>query len=155
MQILKERLRTDGMTMSHDTRKRFIEMLASERKKPQFGNAGSLNNLISRAVSAMSARDPKLRRLTIEDLGLSAKEAAAGGDPIDELKGMYKIDSIVKKLREIEATVLWKRSRGEDPGVENFLFLGNPGCVSLAPAMHVILCIIFLYYSWNCRVFIF
>lgn len=104
-------------------------MLASERKKPKFGNAGSLNNLLSRAMSAMSARDPTSRKVTIEDLGLSAKETAAGGDPLDQLSGMYKIDKIVKKLKEIEATIEWKRSRGEEPTVDNFLFLGNPGYV--------------------------
>jgi hypothetical protein len=115
--------------MTYDTRKRFIDMLASERKKPKFGNAGSLNNLLSRAMSAMSARDPTTRKVTIGDLGLSAKEAAAGGDPMDELRGMYKIDNIVKKLKEIKATIEWKRSRGEEITVDNFLFIGKPGYV--------------------------
>ena len=116
--------------MGHDVRKRFIDMLADERKKPKFGNAGSLNNLYMRATTAMSARDPTARRVIIEDLGLSAKEAAAGGNPMDALKGMYKIGKILEKLTEIEATIEFKRKRGEKPTVDNFLFLGNPGYAS-------------------------
>ena len=117
--------------MAYETRKRFIDMLASERKKPKFGNAGSLNNLLSRAMSTMSTRDPTSRKIMKEDLGLSPKEAAAGGDPMDELRGMYKIDKIVKKLEEIKATIEWKRNKGEEPTVDNFLFLGNPGYVRM------------------------
>jgi hypothetical protein len=124
-----ERLSKEKLTMGYDARKRFIDMLASERKRPKFGNARSLNNLLSRAMSAMSARDPTSRKVTIEDLGLSAKEAGAGGDPMDELRGMYKIDKIVKKLKDIEATIRWKRSRGEEVTVDNFLFIGKPGYV--------------------------
>jgi len=129
MKILKDRLRKENLTMTYDTRTRFIEMLASERKKPKFGNAGSLNNLLSRAMSSMSARDPTSRKVTIDDLGLSAKEAAAGGDPMDELRGMYKIDNIVRKLNEIKAVIQSKRRKGEEITVDNFLFLGNPGYV--------------------------
>merc|ERR1712216_201160 len=77
----------------------------------------------------MSARDPATRKLILEDLGLSAKEAAAGGDPMDELAGMYKIDKIVEKLREIQSIIQWNRGRGEEPTVDNFLFLANPGYV--------------------------
>jgi hypothetical protein len=68
--------------MENDTRKRFMDIMASERQKQAqaFGNAGSLNNLMSRAVSAMSAREPESRRVMTEDLGfLSAEEVAAGG----------------------------------------------------------------------------
>ena len=127
LQILKEKLSSENLSMECDTRKKFVQMLASERKKPKFGNAGSLNNLFSRAVTTMSARDPTTRVVTIEDLGQDAKEAGAGGDPLDELNGMHKIDKIVEKLRELEAIIQRKRRRGEEPKVDNFLFLGNPG----------------------------
>ena len=46
---------------------------------------------------------------------------------MDELNGMHKIDKIVEKLRELEAIIQRKRRRGEEPKVDNFLFLGNPG----------------------------
>ena len=49
---------------------------------------------------------------------------------MDALKGMYKIGKILEKLTEIEATIEFKRKRGEKPTVDNFLFLGNPGYAS-------------------------
>ena len=44
---------------------------------------------------------------------------------MDALKGMNKIGKILEKLTEIEATIEFKRKRGEKPTVDNFLFLGE------------------------------
>ena len=102
--------------MGYETQKRFIDMLAYERHKSSFMNALSLQNLLSRVMSAMSARDPTSRKVAIEDLVLTAKEEAAGitrrwqlrekfeqgGDPMDEFRGIAGGDAVVKKVEGID-----------------------------------------------------
>ena len=127
LSILKGVLKRRDLKMDKDVRQRAIELLVEERKKPQFGNAGNVDNLLSRASLAMSSRDKHTRTICIDDLGVSARDAGCGGDPLDELKGMFIIEPIVEQLVQLRARIEYKRRQGEDVGVENFLFVGNPG----------------------------
>jgi hypothetical protein len=127
LSILKGKLKRRDLKMDKDVRQRALELLIEERKKPHFGNAGNVDNLLGRASLAMSSRDKNTRTICINDLGVSARSAGSGGDPLDELKGMFMIEHIVDQLVQLRAKIERKRSLGEDVCVDNFLFVGNPG----------------------------
>jgi len=127
LSILNGMRKKRGLTMNLVVRQRAIELLVEERKKPSFGNAGNVDNLLNRAILAMSSRDKYTRTICIDDLGVSARDAGSGGDPLDELKGMFNIKHIVDQLVQLRAKIEYKRSKREEVGVDNFLFVGNPG----------------------------
>lgn len=125
--ILKAKLKKDELTMRPEVRSAFIKLLAEERRKPGFGNAGAVDNLLSRATQNMKARDLATRIFEVGDLGSSSREAGAGGDPLEELKSMFKTEKIREVLEQLQATIKYKKSQGKVYEVENFVFVGNPG----------------------------
>lgn len=127
LSILKSSLRKLNLSMDRNVREKAIELLAAKRRMPRFGNAGDVNNLLDKAYKAMSARDQHTRTVCIEDLGESAREAGSGGDPMDNLKGMFMIENVVEQLVQIRARIELQRRQGEEVLVNNFLFVGNPG----------------------------
>lgn len=56
LRILSSNLKKSGLVADLETRRTAIQILSKERKKPNFGNAGSLNNLVSVALKRMTER---------------------------------------------------------------------------------------------------
>ena len=125
--IFTRAVESDGLEASFTVRNAAVKLLGQERLKPNFRNAGAVNNLISRAKERMSFRDPLSNELLVEDLGVSSQEAGIGGDPLAELHGLCRVEHIVEAIREIQAVASEKRRLGQQPEAENYLFVGNPG----------------------------
>ena len=125
--IFTRAVEREGLSASFGVRQAAVKLLAQERLRPNFRNAGAVNNLLSRAKERISSRDPITRELTVDDLGVSAQEAGSGPDPLAELQGLYKVEHIVDTIREMQAVAMEKRRLGQQPEAENYLFVGNPG----------------------------
>lgn len=50
--------KADKLTLPREVADAAVKVLAKQRARPNFGNAGAANGLLSRAKEAMLARDP-------------------------------------------------------------------------------------------------
>ena len=84
--LLYAAARRKGLTITRKVRKEAVKMLARERIKPNFGNAGAVNNLIGKAALRLaSTKGPFATELTLEDIG-SVGETASKVDLLAEVR---------------------------------------------------------------------
>lgn len=111
-----------------------VKQLAKARARPNFGNAGAVNNLLSMAKLNMQARFRKLKvskrvdKLTNEDFCHNGQLPETGHDE-DIFADLVGCDDIIEKLLEYKATISLAQLQGKNPKdfVEfNFLFVGAP-----------------------------
>jgi AAA+ superfamily predicted ATPase len=104
-------------------------VLAKARAKPNFGNGGAVDTLLSQAVQRKQSRDGVGSCLELEDFGVTRE----GPDNVtldslfDGLVGMTEIKARLQDLREL---INFATDRGEKIDKHasfNYLFLGNPG----------------------------
>lgn len=134
LRILLNRCSSDQIKISVETASLAIKKLAKARALPNFGNAGSVNNLLASAKINMQARQSKLRPserkdvLLPEDFGV--EETQRRIDPEELFAGLVCCDALVKKLEEYQNLIKACAAKGQDPKkyVEfNFVFAGSPG----------------------------
>lgn len=113
-----------------------VAALKRERLKPNFGNAGAVNNLLAAAAQRMEGRlrgMPAAERAGAvpepQDLNPDWESAAGAGAEgvLQDLEGCY---GVMAKLREWQATIQASMDMGLDPLANmelNFLFVGSPG----------------------------
>lgn len=109
-----------------------IEALKEERRRPNFGNAGAVNNLLATAAMRMEARtkhlSPQQRSNAVpvpEDF-----YAPQVADPARIFDNLIGCKAVLEKLREWQATIQACQRLGKDPLETfelNFLFVGSPG----------------------------
>eukprot|EP00775_Hariotina_reticulata_P004272 gene4272-4525_t len=123
-----------------------LNTLEQERRRPNFGNAGAVNNLLSSAALKMEKRNshlPAEQRVsaspTPEDFmseseAAAAARAAAGEGPNAATEAVFAdligCSTVLQKLREWQATIKASQALGKDPldSFElNFTFVGAPG----------------------------
>lgn len=126
--IMMASARQREVRLTLDVAKRAVRTLAKARAKPNFGNAGSVDNLLSKAIIAMQSRKDS-SRLTPADFGFQADvpNSSALSLLFDDLIGCTEIRRVMDDLR---ATVEFAIAQGADPKSTigfNYLFLGNPG----------------------------
>lgn len=124
--------RKRGVKLSLRVAKRAVGTLEKARSKPNFGNAGAVDNLLSKAITKMQSRDNRggLDELMLEDFDY-------GGDGPDELildalfDDLIGCESVKKTMKRLKNTVIFSQAQGKTAaacGVSfNYLFLGNPG----------------------------
>ncbi len=78
-----------GVKLSLNVGKRAVRTLAKSRVKPHFGNAGAVDNLLSKGIVRMQGRDQQDDALTEEDFEYN-------GDGLDAAK----LDSLFKQISE-------------------------------------------------------
>ncbi|KAG2495742.1 hypothetical protein HYH03_006339 [Edaphochlamys debaryana] len=131
--IIREAARKRGWALGEGALLAAVDALEAERRKPNFGNAGAVNNLLSVAAVRMEAR---LRGMPPEQRARAAPVAedflppGAGGDPADIFGDLVGCRAVLQKLREWQATITACQALGRDPlqAVElNFRFTGAPG----------------------------
>ena len=121
-----------GVELSLGVAKRAVLTLAKARAKPNFGNAGSVNNCLSQAITTMQGRKGA-QELIPEDFGYrgDAPDASSLGKLFD---GLIGCDEVKATLADLKASVEFSISQGmpANRGVNfNYLFLGNPGTGTL------------------------
>jgi len=117
-----------------------VDELEKLKLRPNFGNAGAVNNLVSNAMIAQQTRvkaikDDKerqrerdLNRLTVEDFrGTTAKPK----DVEEIFKQIVGSRGVIEQVRKLQRTIqLAKRMGKADPFEDiprNYLFVGPPG----------------------------
>ena len=124
--------RKRGVKLDVAVAKRAVATLAKARAKPNFGNAGSVDNLLSKAITRMQARDQRdeIDKLVLVDFQYDGDgpDDALLDSLFDDLIGC---ESVKETMAELRNTVLFSQAQGKDAASSgvgfNYLFLGNPG----------------------------
>eukprot|EP00908_Phaeocystis_cordata_P013006 Transcript_24047.p1 GENE.Transcript_24047~~Transcript_24047.p1 ORF type:complete len:637 (+),score=331.07 Transcript_24047:1338-3248(+) len=136
LRILLRNVAKRGKRVSFDTAKQVVRRdLAKARMRPNFGNAGAVDNAVSAAVVAAEARLealPAAERATqtaleIEDF-LDEKPHMA--DPSLVFEGLIGCENIKTRLAEYQAVIEAASKAGRDPVDDlalTFCFQGSPG----------------------------
>ncbi|KAG2492324.1 hypothetical protein HYH03_009275 [Edaphochlamys debaryana] len=131
--ITREAARKRGWALGEGALLAAVEALEAERRKPNFGNAGAVNNLLSAAAMRMEARlrgVSAAQRAQAVPLAEDFLPPTPGGDPADIFGDLIGCREVLQKLREWRATITACQALGRDPlqAVElNFRFTGAPG----------------------------
>ena len=127
VRIMMASAREKEISLGLGVAKRAVQKLAKARAKPNFGNAGSVDNLLSKAITRMQMRD-KATELNADDFGYSGDGPDTGtlDSLFDDLIGCSEVRRTMELLRN---TVEFSKALGKpaSSGVSfNYLFLGNP-----------------------------
>lgn len=137
--ILELKLKKQGLDATKEAKDVAISILARSRHRPNFGNAGEVENLISHAKASNQTRESKqpisARSADVvfepQDFDSNFDRSANAGVNCRELfKDVLGCDEIVGKLEGFVKTSSSMRARGIDPRKYipfNFIFKGPPG----------------------------
>eukprot|EP00899_Mesostigma_viride_P022218 jgi/Mesvir1/3180/Mv16338-RA.1 len=141
MQILDHKLDQKGLRSDAPAKAAAISYLAKQRRRPNFGNGGAVENLISAAIIRMNARLAALspsERVRVQDLlaedfnpdVANMDSLVHGGDVSSFFTEMVGCEAVRSKLVEYQSTIELARKRGRDPLQDLnlcFRFEGAPG----------------------------
>jgi len=136
LRILQRDVARRGKTLSFDTAKQAVrKVLAKARMRPNFGNAGAVDNAVSGAVVRAEARLealPPAERALETELLLSdfVVEKAHMADPSLVFDGLIGCENIKARLAEYQAILTAASRAGRDPVDDlalTFCFQGAPG----------------------------
>lgn len=136
--ILNLKLKRRGLKASFASQRIAISVLAKQRRRPNFGNGGAVENFISTAVARMNERmaslTPAERAASQELIGIDfdPDESASVVDfdvdkVFDDLMGCH---GIKQQMQEYKASILYSQKTGQDPFEDlqlNFKFTGSSG----------------------------
>ena len=137
--ILRRKAKEDKLPISFDTAKFAVKMLSEQRRLPNFGNAGAVNNLLSRAIQNMQSRLVDQGATAIERAEammenedfLSEEKKAALNVSVDSLfEGLIGCQAIKDQVNTFIQTIKFSYKLGRDPLDDldlNFVFSGSPG----------------------------
>eukprot|EP00899_Mesostigma_viride_P022516 jgi/Mesvir1/3449/Mv11943-RA.1 len=137
LMILNDLLAKKGLQADFHAKRAAVEHLAKQRRRPNFGNAGAVEHLISSAIMRMNARlgsmSPvergRVQELTAEDFDLDLAPVSCG-DLSSVFADLVGCEAAKNKLAEYTAIVEQAHKRGVDP-LQNlslcFRFVGGPG----------------------------
>ncbi|KKZ62783.1 hypothetical protein EMCG_02894 [[Emmonsia] crescens] len=137
--ILELKLKKQGLAATEDAKNTAIEVLGKARLRPNFGNAGEVENLISHAKAHQQKRQSNLpstkRSLDIifepEDFDENYNRSKIAVANCRELfADIVGCDDIVEKLEDYQKTFANMKARNLDPRTQvpcNFIFKGPPG----------------------------
>eukprot|EP00168_Porphyra_purpurea_P019747 TRINITY_DN7999_c0_g1_i3.p1 TRINITY_DN7999_c0_g1~~TRINITY_DN7999_c0_g1_i3.p1 ORF type:complete len:636 (-),score=258.43 TRINITY_DN7999_c0_g1_i3:16-1923(-) len=141
LQILVAKAAKQGWTLPFSVARAAVGVLAKERVKPNFGNAGAVDNILSRAklrfeermAGATAAERAAATTLAAVDFLPADGAGGAGGarDPSAIFADLVGVDDgIVSWLRDAVATIEQAQRMGRDPLDDlelTFQFVGPPG----------------------------
>ena len=139
MRVLDLKLRKQGLKAMEDAKRVAIEVLGRERDRPHFGNAGAVENLISRAKELEQKRtsaagshnvNPDITFLP-QDFDEDYDRAVGAGfscrDLFADIVGCEKLIDQLEKYQRIAKNM---KAHGKDPRTQiplSFLFKGPTG----------------------------
>eukprot|EP00873_Tetraselmis_striata_P010686 jgi/Tetstr1/430950/TSEL_020706.t1 len=132
LRILLAKVKAAGLEVNLPTAKRAVASLAKARAKPNFGNAGAVENLLSTAKLRMLSRPGSDgKTLAAEDFSLGASASSADAATLAAMfSDLVGCDGVKTKLQELRDTVLFMQGRGEPLGGAvsfGWVFTGGPG----------------------------
>ena len=138
-EILNLKLKAQGLDATDEAKDVAIHILSRLRDQPNFGNAGEVENLISRAKEneqkRSSSMDPGERVTDIvflpQDFDKDFDRTAKSTDRFQELfADVVGCKTLIEKLKSYQRIAASTKARGRDPREYipfNFLFKGPPG----------------------------
>lgn len=132
MDILSKRIREEKLIASLSVKLVAIKLLAIERNKPHFGNAGAVNNLLSRATMRMSTRTAASPSNVLLEEDFNADHNTEPESEASLFEGLVGCDNIIKVMKEYSSTIKYAQSKGKDLIADgkfelNFQLVGPPG----------------------------
>ncbi|KAF3918213.1 hypothetical protein ABW20_dc0107429 [Dactylellina cionopaga] len=133
--ILALKLRLAELHASQEAREVAIQKISQKRQKPNFGNAGEVENLLNVAKERMLMRqidgDDLQSELLLADFDPDHDRAnRANTDLQDLFKDLIGVDDVMHRFEEYQTTAMMMRGRGVDPREQIptlFIFKGPPG----------------------------
>jgi hypothetical protein len=140
LRILMASCKKDELKISLELGTQAIKKLLKAKEQPNFGNAGSVNNLLTNAKLKLQQRQSKLPRyeqndeLVASDFDIHENQEVTA----DEIfNGLVGFDQVIAKLKEYQNLIQLCKEEGRDPRnfIEfNFTFTGAPGKPHIASA---------------------
>ncbi|KAK0214978.1 P-loop containing nucleoside triphosphate hydrolase protein [Armillaria fumosa] len=136
-QILDFKLKDQNLQATEEAKKVALEVLNRAKIRPNFGNAGDVENLLSKAkmnyISRTRGSQPSVVDTIFQpaDFDPDFDRGSHADDNLDELfKDVVGCDGIVSKLRRYQKTASAARRKGHDVRdliPTSFVFKGPPG----------------------------
>ena len=121
MFILRARAEKEQVILSFETAKAAIRILSDERKCPNFGNAGAVNTLLSRAVQNMEARLEAVSSEERAQIGLAehdfltAEQIESRSLNLDSLfQDIVGCESIKQQVKRFTETIAFSKKQGQE-----------------------------------------
>jgi AAA+ superfamily predicted ATPase len=133
--IMKSYAKKKSLRIPFETLIFAVEQVEKKKALPNFGNAGAVLNMLKKAQSNLTSRDPTSAILMKEDFSPGDKTRSL----IDIFSDVSGCENIVLKLNVIEKLILNNRKRCQpvaDSVPFNFLFVGAPGTGAKTFASH-------------------
>jgi len=141
MHVLREKAHKKGWVVPFDALQQAVGVLAKERLKPNFGNGGAVDNLLSLAVQrfedrlqssgASAAERASNRSLTAADFVPADANNKISRENLQQLfDDLVGCEPVLQKLREMQKTLEFTERRGGSPADAvdwSFTFTGSPG----------------------------
>ncbi|KAL3911173.1 MAG: hypothetical protein SGARI_001767, partial [Bacillariaceae sp.] len=113
LRILMAKAKKASLTLNMSVGKRAIRTLAGARAKPNFGNAGTVDNLFSKATQKMNDRDGA-PNFVAEDFGYDGDEV--DDDGLESLfSDLIGIDDVADTMTDLRSTIEFSKRQGKDP----------------------------------------
>ena len=137
--VLDLKIQKQGLEATDEAKKVAIEVLARERDRPNFGNAGAVENLLSRAKELEQKRRSSAEAISIDPNIILLpqdfdKDYDRGDRPEASCRELFAdivgCDKLIEQLEKYPKIAKNMRARGIDPRTQiplNFLFKGPPG----------------------------
>jgi len=138
--IMLQRAEKTGLHLTRDLAEAAVRVvLSKQRDKPNFGNAGAVNNLLDTAKERMMARrEQGLEVAKVEGRWVLIQQdlftdPSVGGSPISALRDMVNCDRILDRIVRLEKQMKVLTAKGAPPEeirqkmLRNWVFTGPPG----------------------------
>ena len=134
-QILDLKLKGSGFNATGQAKRVALDILRRERNRPNFGNAGAIDNLLTKVKGSyqrrLSAGNVKRNQLEAVDFDQNFDRASMGGTDVQKLfADEVGRENVIALLRGIQDRVRQLKSLDMEISDEipfNFLFRGPPG----------------------------
>lgn len=139
MRVLDYKLKKQGLKATEDAKRVAIEVLARERDRPNFGNAGAVENIISRAKELEQKRtsdagpdsiDPDITFLPQDFDENHDRASGADFNCRDLFADIVGCEGLLVQLEKYQQIAKNMKAHGKDPRSQipfGFLFKGPPG----------------------------
>lgn len=109
-----------------------LQVLGRQRSLPNFGNAGTVNQIVENAAKKAAARQAAEGRIgaaiELEVSDIEGEDVEEKKDPLAPLDDLFNVDNIKKKLQQLQNGLKVAKMDGDaTPDIGHFVFRGPPG----------------------------
>lgn len=129
-EILQRHLDSSGFELDADCEAPLRKLLERRRSRPNFGNAGGVENLVNELINRHdNSADSEDQIITLAELPPLVQRRSEYAELARErLEKMVGVDDIVEEIRQIGIDIEYAETSGEEPlAIPGFRFVGPPG----------------------------